>query len=78
MCQARLGTRNTEVNKTRHTKSTSQSSLWNTEADVQMLTEWGVWGCTSCREGHRGGPGLVGEVGRVAFQLNFEGFIGVS
>lgn len=27
---------------------------------------------------HRRGPGLVGEVGRVAFQLNFERFVGVS
>ena len=46
-------------------------------ADEQMLTKRRDRGSTGFCEGHRGGPNLVGEVGRVAFQLNLEGFIGV-
>ena len=42
-----------------------------------MLTKQGDPGSTGFSEGHQGGPDLVGEVGRVAFQLNLEGFIGV-
>lgn len=65
------------INKTQDANLASWVSLWNMGADEQMLTKWGDWGSTGFCEGHRGGPDLVGEVGRVAFQLNLVGFIGV-
>lgn len=58
-------------------KLASRISLWYTGADVQMLTKWGDRGYTEFCEGHRGGPDLVGDMGRVALQLNLEGFAGV-